>query len=366
MRRSQPPPVAPKGRGTLSQPASRFARETATPVDDGWWQDAPAPAPTTTVTDERAIHVISRNTSPDVPFDRSINPYRGCEHGCIYCFARPTHAYLGLSPGLDFETRLFAKVNAAAVLAAELRRPGYQPRTLMLGANTDPYQPIERHRRLTRAVLEVLAGCRHPVAIATKGALIVRDLDLLAEMASRRLVHVGVSLATLDADLARVLEPRAASPKRRLATITELARAGVPVSVLVAPIIPGLTDHEVEAILGAAAAAGAAGGSFTLLRLPLELKDLFADWLNTHRPHRAHRVLTRLKAHRQGKLYQAEWESRMKGRGDEAAMLAQRFAIACRRLGLNRISPGAAALDESQFRPPPPATAAAPAQLNLF
>ncbi len=364
MRTSRHAPAAQKGRGTLRQPASRFARETAIPVDDGWWQDGSGSAPATTVTDERAIRIISRNTSPDVPFDRSINPYRGCEHGCIYCFARPTHAYLGLSPGLDFETRLFAKVNAAAALADELRRPGYQARTLMLGSNTDPYQPLERHRRLTRAVLQVLADCRHPVAIATKGALIVRDLDLLVEMASRRLVHVGVSLATLDADLARTLEPRAASPKRRLAAITALTRAGVPVSVLVAPVIPGLTDHEIEAILAAAAAVGASGGSFTLLRLPWELQDLFADWLTTHRPQRAQRVLTRLKAHREGKLYRAEWGSRMKGSGEEATMLAQRFALACRRFGLDRITPGAASLDHCQFRPPPPA--AATAQLSLF
>jgi DNA repair photolyase len=355
-----------KGRGALSQPPSRFARETREPLADGWWTeeaDTPAPLPTV-MSEERSSTIISRNTSPDVPFDRSVNPYRGCEHGCIYCFARPTHAYLGLSPGLDFETRLFAKVNAATLLEAELARPSYQVRTLMLGANTDPYQPIERSLRITRRVLEVLYRCRHPVAIATKGALILRDLDLLAALAAERLVHVGISLATLDPALARVMEPRAPSPARRLAAIAGLSAAGVPVSVLVAPVIPALTDHEIESLLAAAAAHGATGASYVLLRLPGEIAPLFAEWLAAHRPERAQRVLNRLKAHRDGAIYSSAWGERMKGRGGEAAFLARRFALACRRAGLAPRAPGGAPLDASRFRPP--ARLSAAAQLRLF
>lgn len=362
-----PPALARKGRGALSQPPCRYDRETRVAVDDGWWRDAAEePSAATIVTEERAAGIISRNRSPDVPFDRSINPYRGCEHGCIYCFARPTHAYLGLSPGLDFETRLFAKVNAASVLETELAKPGYRPRTIMLGANTDPYQPIERRQRITRSVLEVLARCRHPVAIATKGALVVRDADLLAEMGARRLAHVGISLTTLDAPLARAMEPRASSPTRRLDAISTLARAGVPVSVLVAPIIPGLTDHELEAILAAAAGAGAKGASFVLLRLPLELAPLFTEWLNGHRPDRARRVLARLKAHRDGQLYVADWGVRMKGSGGDADLLAMQFALACRRYGLDRLAPAAAALDDGQFRPPQATKPPPSRQLSLF
>ena len=301
--------------------------------------------------------MISRNSSPDVPFDRSINPYRGCEHGCVYCFARPTHAYLGLSPGLDFETRLFAKPDAARLLGAELNKPGYRPRPIMLGANTDPYQPIERRRRITRGILEVLAEFRHPVAIATKSALVARDLDILKPMARRRLVSVGLSITSLDPQLARLMEPRASTPSRRLTAVRALSEAGVPVAVmtapLTAPLIPFVNDHELEHILEAAAAAGASGANYVLLRLPLELKELFGEWLAAHFPNRAARVLGRMRDCRDGQLYVSDWGTRMKGSGEYSKLLAQRFALACRRLGLTHGSPAARPLDCSQFRIPP-------------
>jgi DNA repair photolyase len=333
-----------------------------TRIDDGWWLASEPPSPATVVSGETCRSIISRNDSPDIAFDRSVNPYRGCEHGCIYCYARPSHAHLGLSPGLDFETRLFAKENAARVLERELRRPGYRPAPIMLGANTDAYQPIERQRRLTREILEVLAAFGHPVAIATKSALILRDLDLLEGMARRRLVSVGLSVTTLNGDFARRLEPRAATPRKRLAAIAALAEAGVPVSVLAAPMIPRLNDHELEAILSAGAAAGAVATNYTLVRLPHELKGLFTSWLRAHVPDRAERVLNGIRACRDGALYESGWQTRMRGTGDAAGLLARRFAVACRRLGLAHLAPAAAALDCNQFRPPPEASR----QLSLF
>ncbi len=353
---------ARKGRGAIGNRAGRYEPYTRETVDDGWWREDELSPLATTVTDETCRSAISRNTSPDVPFDRSINPYRGCEHGCVYCFARPTHAYLGLSPGLDFETKLFAKPDAPRLLAEELRKPGYRPRPIMLGANTDPYQPIERKRRITRGVLEVLAEFRHPVAIATKSALVVRDLDILEPMAKRRLVSVGLSITSLDPRLARTMEPRASTPSRRLAAVRALSEAGVPVAVMTAPLIPFVNDHELERILESAANAGASGASYVLLRLPLELKELFAEWLEAHFPDRAARVLGRMRDCRDGQLYVADWGTRMQGTGEYSMLLAQRFALACRRLGLTHGSAAARPLDCSQFRIPPRAGD----QLSLF
>lgn len=344
---------ARKGRGAVGNPDGRFEAFTRQAVDDGWWQDAELPPLVTRVSEEPARRIISRNTSPDIPFDQSINPYRGCEHGCIYCYARPTHAYLGLSPGLDFETQLFAKSDAPTLLARELRRPGYRPTTIMLGSNTDPYQPVERQREITRRILHVLAAFRHPVAITSKSALVVRDIDVLAAMAADRLAAVAISITTLDPKLARTMEPRAASPARRLATIRALHGAGIPVSVMAAPLIPHLNDHELEGILDAAAAAGATAAGYTLLRLPLELKGLFAAWLTAHVPDRAARVLNRLRDCRDGSLYVSEWGTRMTGSGTYADLLTQRFAVACRRGGLERMSAGGRGLDTTKFCPPP-------------
>lgn len=362
-----------KGRGAIGNPGSRYESHQRETIDDGWWQgnDEPsdeAPSLPTTVTDEACRSVISRNSSPDIPFDRSINPYRGCEHGCIYCFARPTHAYLGLSPGLDFETRLFAKPDAPMRLAEELRKPGYRPQPIMLGANTDPYQPIERRLQITRALLRVLADFRHPVAIATKSALVVRDLDILARMAEQRLVSVGVSVTTLDPALARVMEPRATAPAKRLRVISALRAAGVPSAVMAAPMIPFINDHELERILEAASDAGATAASYVLLRLPLELKELFSEWLISHFPDRAARVFARVRDCRAGDLYVSDWGTRMKGTGPYATLLAQRFAVACRRLDLARARPAGLGLDASRFRPPPrkEATGKGAAQLSLF
>ncbi len=357
-----PAPRARKGRGAVSNPEGRFERHTRTAVDDGWWaEDAGLPPLATTVLEDRTRRIITRNDSPDISFDRSINPYRGCEHGCIYCFARPSHAFLGLSPGLDFETKLFAKPDAARLLAEELRRPGYRPQPLTLGANTDPYQPVERRLRITHSIIEVLAGCAHPVAIITKSALIVRDADLLAGMARRRLVSVGLSVTTLDPQLARVMEPRAPTPPRRLAAIRALAAAGVPVRVMAAPMIPFVNDHELEQILEAAAAAGASSASRVLLRLPWELKGLFEEWLHAHFPDRAARVLACLRDCHGGNLYSARWGERMRGSGPWADLLARRFAVACRRLRL-ATGEATAMLDTTAFRPPP----ADPRQGTLF
>lgn len=341
-----------RGRGAVSNPTGRFEPHQRAVVDDGWARDvADDPPPLTTVLSvDTSRKIIARNDSPDVPFDRSINPYRGCEHGCVYCFARPSHAYLGLSPGLDFETRLFYKPDAAKLLAAELRRPGYKPATIAIGANTDPYQPVERKLGLTRAVLQVLSDFNHPAGLITKSALVTRDLDILADMARRSLAHVCISVTTLDERLARTLEPRAARPRRRLEAIRQVAAAGVPVAVLSSPMIPGLNDTEMERILEAAAAAGATSASYTLIRLPLEIAGLFEEWLNTHAPDRADKVLNRIRRMRGGNLYEASFGRRMRGSGTEADLLSDRFAAACRRLGLG---PRGFLLDNSRFAPPP-------------
>lgn len=345
------PPI--KGRGLSGNPAGRFEREDRVPVDDGWDLDDDLPPLRTTVTEERARSVISYNDSPDIPFDRSINPYRGCEHGCAYCYARPSHANVGLSTGLDFETRLFAKTNAPEVLERELRKSSYHPRTLMLGANTDAYQPIERERRLTRRILEVLSAFRHPVAIVTKSALVLRDLDLLAEMAAAGLATVGISVTTLDEDLSRALEPRAPHPAKRLQAIRALTEAGIRTGVLAAPMIPALNDHELERILEAARDAGAERAITSVLRLPRDLGDLFASWLKIHAPDRRDRVLNQLRAHRAGQLNTTDFTTRMHGQGTEAALLEKRFRLACRQFGLADTCAGDFGLDNTRFHPPP-------------
>ncbi|MBP2228931.1 DNA repair photolyase [Azospirillum agricola] len=342
---------AQKGRGAISNTTSRYEREVRVLGDDGWGgSERPDEPVRTLLFDDSARTVISRNTSPDIVFERSVNPYRGCEHACVYCFARPTHAYLGLSPGLDFETRIFRKARAAELLATELRARSYVCKPLALGANTDPYQPVEREQRITRAILEVCRDFNQPVMVITKSALVLRDLDILAPMAERRLVNVALSLTTLDRDLARRLEPRASAPPRRLAAMRELTAAGVPVAVLASPMIPGLNDHELEAILAAAAEAGAVQANHILLRLPLEIKDLFEEWLREHAPNRADRVLSLIRQCREGELYRSRFGSRMKGTGPVAELLSQRFRLACRRLGLNGRD---ADLNCADFRPPP-------------
>ena len=303
----------------------------------------------TTVSIQQARTIISRNESPDIPFTQSINPYQGCEHGCVYCYARPSHAYLDLSPGLDFETKLFAKPNAAALLRAELAKPGYVCDPIALGTNTDPYQPIEREWKVTRSILEVLAETGHPFSIVTKSALVERDLDLIAPMAARNLARVYVSVTTLDRELARTLEPRAAAPQRRLATIRALAQAGVPVGVMVAPIIPQLNDRDLEAILEAAAAAGARHAGWVLLRLPREVAPLFRDWLDAHHPLRAEHVMSLVRQMRGGRDNDPRFGARMRGSGPYADLIEQRFALACRRFGLAR---DREPLDRTQFRPP--------------
>ena len=349
----QPPPPL-KGRGAVSNPTGRFETETREAVDDGWDLDeSDLPPLRTQVTIEHPKTIISRNTSPDIPFDRSINPYRGCEHGCVYCFARPTHAYLGLSPGLDFESRLFAKPGAARLLERELSKPGYRPKTLQLGSNTDPYQPIEKEHRITRGVLEVLARFNHPVSITTKSPLVCRDMDILGPMAGKGLAAVGISVCTLDAKLARTLEPRAPRPGKRLEAIRTLSQAGIPVAVMVAPMIPALNDQEMEAILEKAAAAGARAAGIILLRLPFELKDLFSEWLAAHVPDKAAHVLSQVRETRGGGLNHAEFKIRMKGTGPRAEMLAKRFSLACKRFGLTGGQASGFELDASQFSPPP-------------
>jgi DNA repair photolyase len=341
----------PKGRGATINPEGRFESRARESVDDGWDTppDEELPKLETTVTEEFAKSIIARNESPDIGFSQSINPYRGCEHGCVYCYARPTHAYLNLSPGLDFETKLFAKVNAAELLREELARPGYQCDVIALGANTDPYQPIEREFRITRQILEVLAECEHPVGIATKSSMVERDLDLLAPMAQQRLAQVFVSIATLDHEIARRLEPRAVAPQRRLQAIKQLSEAGVPCGVLVAPVIPFLTDSAVEKVLEAAREAGASMAGYVLLRLPYEVKDLFKAWLEEHYPLKASHVMSRVRAMRGGKEYDSEFGSRMRGEGELADLLEKRFRIACERLGLNQRD---WELDTKRFKPP--------------
>jgi DNA repair photolyase len=350
-----------KGRGAGSNDSGRFEAERRVAFDDGWGSADEEPLPLhTTLGVDATRTIIARNDSPDIGFDRSINPYRGCEHGCIYCYARPSHAYLGLSPGLDFESRLFYKPQAAALLAAELRRKGYACRPIALGSNTDPYQPVERRLGITRAILQVLRDFRHPVTIVTKSALIRRDLDILSDMARDRLAIVTVSVTTFDRTLARRMEPRAATPERRLETIAALVAGGVPTGVLSAPMIPALNDGEMEQILERARAAGATSAGYTLLRLPLELKALFREWLENHFPDKAAHVLSLVAQTHGGRLYDSAWSKRMTGAGPYADMLRVRFDRACRRLGFDQRS--TSPLDTTRFRPPPQAGD----QLSLF
>ncbi len=325
-----------RGRGAGLNMAGRYERESIEAFDDGWGTLETLPPFKTHLQEERARTIITRNESPDISFDRSINPYRGCEHGCVYCFARPSHAYIGLSPGLDFETRLTVKPNAAELLERELSRPGYTPRTIAIGTNTDPYQPVEREQKLMRDILSVLDKCNHPVGIVTKSALVLRDADILASMAERGLARVAISITTLDRKLARTMEPRAATPQKRLDAVRGLSEAGIPTSVMVAPVIPALTDSEMERILEAASQNGAAGAGYILLRLPIEVSPLFRDWLLRHRPDSYRHVMNLIRSMRGGKDYDAEWGKRMRGEGPYAKQLANRFALACKRLGLNR------------------------------
>ena len=341
-----------KGRGALSNPPGRFDLTKLESVDDGWYMDESPDSIATTLEPERSRSVITTNDSPDIPFEQSINPYRGCSNGCTYCYARPSHAYMGLSPGLDFETRLFYKADAARLLEGELSRPGYVCKPITLGANTDPYQPVERKAKVTRSVLEVLARTRHPVTIITKSALVLRDLDLLSDMAKDGLACVGVSITSLDAELKRKLEPRAASPQARLRTLQGLRAAGVPCGVLVAPVIPALTDHEMESILEAAAAAGAGWAGYVLLRLPYEIKDLFTEWLAEHYPERAAHVMAIVRAMRGGRDNDPRFGSRMRGTGPYAELLRGRFKLACTRLKFGTSS--REALRTELFRPPGP------------
>jgi len=349
----QVPAQARKGRGAIGNDTGRFEREQRIAIDDGWGSADAEPLPLDTrYTRDTARSIIARNDSPDISFDRSINPYRGCEHGCIYCYARPTHAYLGLSPGLDFESRIFVKEDGPELLRAELSKPGYRCAVMALGANTDPYQPVERKLELTRRILQVLQEFRHPVGIVTKSALIQRDIDILSAMAEERLVSVAVSVTTLDRALARKMEPRAATPERRLETIAALSAAGVPTAVMAAPMIPALNDQELERILEAAAARGASGAAYVLLRVPLEIKGLVEKWLDEHAPGKAKHVMSLLKETHGGKAYSAQWGTRMRGSGPYAEMLRLRFERACRRLKLNERERGYR-LDTGKFRRPP-------------
>jgi DNA repair photolyase len=357
MRHDDATRAARRGRGAVSNRSGRFEAEAREAAHDGWDIAEEVPPLRTEVTFEAARAILSHNRSPDVPFDRSINPYRGCEHGCIYCFARPTHAYMGLSPGLDFETRLFAKPDAPRLLRATLARPGYAPETIAIGTNTDPYQPVENKLRLMRGVLEVLEETRHPVSIVTKGRLVTRDADLLGPMGREGLAAVGISVTTLDPALARAMEPRAAAPAHRLAAIRALADAGCPVRVMVAPVIPGLTDHEIEAILEAARAAAATGATYAVLRLPREVAGLWREWLAEHRPLRAEKVMARVREIHGGRDYDPAWGKRMRGEGVHAELIGRRFRAAAERLGLARSYP---ALRTDRFRPP------GGAQLSLF
>ncbi len=342
-----------KGRGAASNPEGRFEQTRHEAVDDGWARDDdPAPHPATTVTEERAGSILSHNDSPDIPFDVSLNAYRGCEHGCVYCYARPSHGYLNLSSGLDFETRLFAKTNAAERLREALAKPGHVVSPINLGANTDPYQPIERRYRITRQVLEVLAAAGHPCTIVTKSALVERDLDLLADMAQRNLVFVAVSVTTLDNRLASILEPRASAPHRRLQAIARLSAAGVPTGVFAAPIIPMINDRDLEAILERGHGAGARTAGYTVVRLPHEVKDLFREWLAIHFPERAEHVMSLIRQMRGGRDNDPRFGSRMRGEGVFADMIRARFQVARRRLGF--ASRDDIVLDTHAFVPPRP------------
>ncbi|MGJ7914221.1 PA0069 family radical SAM protein [Massilia sp. LXY-6] len=352
-----PRPLVPrKGRGAVSNLQGRYEVHGREHFDDGWTvpglkEEAPA-APKTVVTDEFAKTILTRNASPDIPFKVSLNPYRGCEHGCIYCFARPSHSYLGLSPGLDFESRIFAKVNAADLLRRELARPGYVPESIAIGVNTDAYQPCERERGITRELLQVLAECKHPYGLITKSALIERDIDLIAPMAEKGLAAAAITITTLDGEIARTLEPRAAAPARRLRAIRTLTEAGIPVSVSVAPIIPFITEPEIERILEAAKDAGAVGAHYVVLRMPWEVNPLFQQWLYAHFPDRAQRVLNRMKDMRGGKEYDSDFGKRMSGEGVWADLIRQRFTKAVKRLGMDGFNGRFSKMDGAQFRRP--------------
>lgn len=349
-----------RGRGARTNASGRYEVDARETFDDGWTSDDAAPVTlATSVTPEKARVIISHNDSPDVGFSASINPYRGCEHGCIYCYARPAHAYMGLSPGLDFESKLFFKPDAARLLESELSMSRYVPEAIHIGGNTDPYQPQERRLRITRGVIEVLSRFNHPFSVISKSALVLRDLDLLAPMAERNLVRVAISITSLDRKLARSMEPRAATPEKRLETVKRLSEAGVPTVVMFAPCIPGLNDHEMEAVLERAAAAGARGAGYVSLRLPREIADLFQEWLATDYPDRASRVMSLVRQMRGGKTYDSQWGKRMKGDGPLAALASRRFAVAKTRYGLaGKLAP----LDLSQFRVPPKAGD----QIDLF
>ncbi len=378
-RRPQPPPPSPppgpaddllgsgpavarerrRGRGAASNASGRYEPHARVAFDDGWQSLEELPPFKTAVGIDTARKVITRNDSPDIGFDRSINPYRGCEHGCVYCFARPTHAYLGLSPGLDFESKLFMKPDAPELLERELSAPGYSPRIIAIGTNTDPYQPIEKQHEIMRRILGVLEKAGHPVGIVTKSSLILRDLDILTRMAARNLVKVALSVTTLDPTLARIMEPRAPTPARRLEALRALASAKVPTSVMVAPVIPAINDAEIERILDAAAAAGVQGAGYVLLRLPLEVRDLFREWLMEHFPDRYRHVFALIRQMRGGKDYDSTFGKRMTGSGPYAWMIGRRFETACERLGLNLRK---ARLTTEHFTPPWPQ----PQQLTLF
>ena len=345
-----------KGRGAVSNPAVRFEATTREQTHDGWYEEEILEHLSETVLPDQARSVITTNNSPDVGFDRSINPYRGCSHGCVYCFARPSHAYLGLSPGLDFETKLFYKADAVKILETELAKPKYVCKPIALGINTDAYQPLEKRLKITRGILAVLARCRHPVTLVTKSALIVRDIDLLSELARDRLVSVMLSITSLSNDIKRTLEPRAASPQARLRVIQQLTEAGIPVGVLVAPVIPAMTDHELEDILAAAKAAGAGSAGYVLLRLPHEVKILFREWLQAHYPDRAQHVMSLINQTRGGKDYDAAFGQRMRGTGPYAELLRARFELARRKHGLD-LADERHDLDVSLFRPPLPDSA---------
>ncbi|RKP51993.1 PA0069 family radical SAM protein [Trinickia fusca] len=358
------PPTPLKGRGAVTNLQGRYELDQREAFDDGWAEEeGESPRLRTQVFEERAKSILTRNSSPDIPFGVSLNPYRGCEHGCIYCFARPTHSYLGLSPGLDFESHLYAKVNAPELLRRELAKKSYVPEPIALGVNTDAYQPIERELRLTRRIIEVLYEHGHPFAAITKSSLIERDIDLLAPLAARSLVMAAITITTLDAEIARTLEPRAATPSRRLRTIRALSEAGIPVGVSIAPVIPFVTEPDLERVLEACAEAGATSASYIVLRLPWEVAPLFKDWLAAHFPDRAERVMARVRDMRGGKDYDASFAHRMKGEGVWADLIKQRFRKAVKRLGLNERQNGI--LDMSQFKSPSPHDKPSP-QLSLF
>jgi DNA repair photolyase len=348
-----------RGRGAHSNASGRYEPLARVAFDDGWEKLEDLPPFKTSVTADATRKIITRNDSPDISFDRSINPYRGCEHGCVYCFARPTHAFLGLSPGLDFESKLFMKPNAPELLERELSAPGYTPKVIAIGTNTDPYQPIERRHQIMRRILEVLDRAGHPVGIVTKSALVLRDVDILARMAKRDLVKVAISVTTLDAKLARTMEPRASTPPRRLEALRQLVKAGVPTSTMVAPVIPALNDAEIERILEAVAETGVRHAGYVLLRLPLEVRDLFREWLMANFPDRYRHVFKLIRDMRGGKDYDSTFGSRMTGKGPIAWMIGRRFEVACERLGFNATS---VKTTTEHFRPPQ----AASEQLSLF